>query len=110
MIASRSFEIPPNHLQLCQWQDGLEFLCFLSSEIVEPPEITKGTTSQTLDLLRLFEQYLLPETSSKLESSLLAHLLYQFPKRIYSTAHLVKNVHQKSTNNSYVKNANALKK
>lgn len=40
---------------LCQWQDELEFLCFVLCDIISPPETTEHKISQTLDLLNFIE-------------------------------------------------------
>lgn len=49
-MACNVSEILHNHLQLCQWQDELEFLCFVLCNIIEPPKDPNGTY-QTFDLL-----------------------------------------------------------
>lgn len=54
-MAYNDSEILHNHLRLCQWQDELEFLCFVLCDIIKPPETTKRKTSQTLDLLKFVE-------------------------------------------------------
>lgn len=41
-----------NHLQLCQWQDELEFLCFILCDIIEPDANPTRKMNQTFDLLR----------------------------------------------------------
>ncbi|KAL5344206.1 hypothetical protein ACLOAV_010824 [Pseudogymnoascus australis] len=54
-MAHHDSEILHNHLQLCQWQDELEFLCFVLCDIIRPPETTEHKTSQTLGLLDFVE-------------------------------------------------------
>ena len=54
-MAHNDSEILHNHLRLCQWQDELEFLCFVLCDIIRPPETTQRKTSQTLELLKFVE-------------------------------------------------------
>jgi hypothetical protein len=55
-MACNVSEILHNHLQLCQWQDELEFLCFVLCDVIEPPENRKCQTNQIFDLLRFVEK------------------------------------------------------
>jgi hypothetical protein len=51
-MAHNVSEILHNHLQLCQWQDELEFLCFVLCNIIEPPGNQTTQADQTPDLLK----------------------------------------------------------
>lgn len=46
-----------NHLQLCQWQDEFEFLCFILCDIIEPHANSTRKINQTFDLLRFVKKF-----------------------------------------------------
>ena len=49
-------QILHNHLQLCKWQDELEFLCFVLCAIFEGPKDRNCECNQTLDLLQFVKK------------------------------------------------------
>lgn len=55
-MSSGMSNILHNHLQLCQWQDQLEFLCFILCEIVDPAQNTNHDPNQNFDLLNFIDK------------------------------------------------------